>query len=52
MPKLDWNIWPLMHSRKMFRPFHIAKEGWGIEQLLSTLFDLMPDGYIPKFRPK
>jgi hypothetical protein len=46
MPKLNWDIWPLVRSRKVFRPFHIAKECWGIEQLLSMLFDLMADGSI------
>jgi hypothetical protein len=46
MSKLDWNIWPLVRSRKVFRPFHIAKESWVIEQLLSMLLNLMADGYV------
>ena len=46
MSKLDRNIWPLMRSRKVFRPFHIAKESWVIEQLLSMLLYLMADDYV------
>jgi hypothetical protein len=46
MSKLDRDIWPLVRSRKVFRPFHIAKESWVIEQLLSMLLDLMADGYV------
>jgi hypothetical protein len=46
MSKLDRDIWPLVRSRKVFRPFHIAKESWVIEQLLSMLLDLMSDGYV------
>jgi hypothetical protein len=46
MSKLDRNIWPLVRSRKVFRPFHIAKESWVIEQLLSMLLNLMADGYV------
>ena len=46
MPKLDRHIWPLMRSRKVLQLFHIAKESWVIEQLLSMLLDLMADGYV------
>jgi hypothetical protein len=46
MSKLDWDIWPLVRSRKVFRLFHIAKESWVIEQLLSMLLDLMADGNV------
>ena len=46
MSKLDRDAWPLVRSRKMFQLFHIAKENWVIEQLLSMLLDLMADGYV------
>ena len=46
MSKLARNIWPLVRSRKVFRPFHIAKESWVMEQLLSMLLNLTADGYV------
>jgi len=46
MSKLARNTWPLVRSRKEFQLFHIAKESWVIEQLLSMLLDLMANGYV------